>query len=139
MRKRKTALFTAGLMLALCAMLLGASWAQDQPTRIPNTPAAALSESPGSKPGKRTGIRCVLRVDAKTTSSTRPSVLVTYTDDGITWAVDKYDGAWSLSGNASKGGGLNLKWSGSWWERYALVLSIQRFGGGICEGEHFKF
>lgn len=136
---RKSALLTAGLVLSLSALILGAAWAQDQPTRIPDTPGAALSESPGSKPGARTGIRCVLRAEAKTTSSTRPSILVTYTDDGITWAVDKYAGAWSLSGDASKGGGLYLKWSGSWWERYALVFSIQRFGGGICQGEHFKF
>ncbi len=138
MQKRKIALITASLVLVL-ALCTSASWAQDQPRPVSDKSGVALSESPGTKPGKRTGIRCVLRAEAKTTSSTRPSVLVTYTDDGITWAVEKYDGSWNARGKAAKGGGLKLKWSGSWQERYALLFPIQRFGSGACEGEHFKF
>lgn len=132
-------LFRVVFLAALCALILGGIWAQDEPAPASDYGTVALSESPGVKPGKRTGIRCVLHAQPETTASARPAILVTYTDDGITWTAHDYDGAWSLSGDAAKSGGLRLAWNGSWWERYALVFSIQRFGGGACQGQHFKF
>lgn len=132
MRRRIRAVFLAGFAAVFSALILGGIWAQDEP-------APASSEAPVSQPVQRTGIRCVLHAQPETTASARPAILVTYTDDGITWAAHNPDGAWSLSGDAAKSGGLRLAWNGSWWERYALVFSIQRFGGGACQGQHFKF
>lgn len=132
MRRQRRAVFLAGFAAVFSALILGGIWAQDEP-------APASSEAPGSQRVKRTGIRCVLHAQAETTASARPAILVTYTDDGITWTAHNPDGAWSLSGDAAKSGGLRLAWNGSWWERYALVFSIQRFGGGACQGQHFQF
>ena len=139
MRRRRRAVFLAGFAAVFSALILGGIWAQDEPAEGLDDRAGAVGEAPVSQPVQRTGIRCVLRPRPETTASARPAILVTYTDDGITWAAHDYDGAWSLSGDAEKSGGLRLAWNGSWRERYALVFSVQRFGGGACQGQHFQF
>lgn len=139
MRRRRRAAFLAGFAAVFSALILGGIWAQDEPAPASDYGTVALSESPGVKPGKRTGIRCVLHAQPETTASARPAILVTYSDDGITWTAHNPDGAWSLSGDAAKSGDLRLAWNGSWWERYALVFSIQRFGAAHARGSISSF